>query len=364
MGPRKYARSFGTLPYRLSSRASRIRPEILGAPVTEPYGGPRPRGFPDDAAWVEKKFVLPEPACVFRIERGFADHNGFVFTEDFLPLPRAFHPRRHTARGLLTANTADIECSYLKRPTHIPSCKGRVVSLSSLHHDNYFHWILEILGRYRLAEENFDKPAYFYTQHKRKFQRDSLQTLGVDPERIISTDDHPIIEAENLIVPLYHQYPARHYDRDHLEWLRTHFAPPAAAPEEPPLRIFVSRAHAPRRKLRNEPELLGLLAKHGFTIVNLEDAGFAEQISMFARAEAVIAPHGAALANLAFAPAGCKVIELFPNVLNDSLHRLTGDIGGHYTFIRAGGSGSRETLHDDFTVPEDVLLAALEFHSL
>ena len=65
------------------------------------------------------------------------------------------------------------------------------------------------------------------------------------------------------------------------------------------------------RIVENEPELVALLSARGFTVVDPGTLSVADQITLFAEAECIVAPHGGALTNLAFASPGASVIELF-----------------------------------------------------
>lgn len=78
----------------------------------------------------------------------------------------------------------------------------------------------------------------------------------------------------------------------------------------PSRRIFVSRRDAPSRHMTNEDEAIDALSHYGIERVELSGLGFADQVALFAECELVVAPHGAGLTNLIFAPATCRVVEL------------------------------------------------------
>ena len=63
----------------------------------------------------------------------------------------------------------------------------------------------------------------------------------------------------------------------------------------------------------NENEVLELLVSRGFQAVTMDGRTVVEQAALLSRAECVVAPHGAALANLVFAPPGTTVVELTNN---------------------------------------------------
>jgi capsular polysaccharide biosynthesis protein len=79
-----------------------------------------------------------------------------------------------------------------------------------------------------------------------------------------------------------------------------------------PRRIYVSRQGAARRRIVNAEEAERLLAARGFEPVQLERLDIFEQAALFAGAEAVVAVHGAGLANLLFNDGRARLLELYP----------------------------------------------------
>lgn len=78
-------------------------------------------------------------------------------------------------------------------------------------------------------------------------------------------------------------------------------------------KIYVSRLGSLKRILVNEAELEAALAARGFTIVKPELLSVREQVALFHQADVIVAPAGAALANVLFCRPGAKIIELQPS---------------------------------------------------
>jgi capsular polysaccharide biosynthesis protein len=87
------------------------------------------------------------------------------------------------------------------------------------------------------------------------------------------------------------------------------------------------------------------LAGRGFERVDPGSLPVAEQIRAFAEAAVIVAPHGAALANLTFASPGAAVVELFPaGCLLPDFWRLAGGVPGlRYRYLSAPGGPRRPT---------------------
>ena len=82
-----------------------------------------------------------------------------------------------------------------------------------------------------------------------------------------------------------------------------------------PRRIYISRRYASSRVPRHIDALEWIAAARGYTPVHLEQMTALDQVALFASCEAIMAEHGAGLANLQYASPGCRVLELFPSAM-------------------------------------------------
>lgn len=78
-------------------------------------------------------------------------------------------------------------------------------------------------------------------------------------------------------------------------------------------KIYVSRRRDTKRVLVNELELERSLEALGFHVCEPADMTARDQVRLFADAEVIVSPTGAALANVIFAPSGAKVFEIQPS---------------------------------------------------
>jgi capsular polysaccharide biosynthesis protein len=120
------------------------------------------------------------------------------------------------------------------------------------------------------------------------------------------------------------------------DWLRAHL--PARATAGKPRRLYVTRgSRRNSRRLSNEAEVWPLLERRGFTRLDPGTVGVQEQIDHFAAAEVVVAPHGAGLSNLVFAPPGVRVLELFhPRYVNPCFWTIADNVGADYRYLVCG----------------------------
>jgi capsular polysaccharide biosynthesis protein len=132
-------------------------------------------------------------------------------------------------------------------------------------------------------------------------------------------------------------------------------------------RLFLWRkapSYGNARAIVNMNELARAARRAGFTIIEPMSMSINEQIKAFRDARIVIAPSGAALANLVFTPPECKVLCLaaafggaeyffFSNLMQALGHRIQFVVGPHV----AGQSG--HPLHRDYKIDVTVLNEAI-----
>jgi hypothetical protein len=93
-----------------------------------------------------------------------------------------------------------------------------------------------------------------------------------------------------------------------------------------PRRFYISRNA--RRKPSNQVEIEHYLSSKGFIIVEDHPRGIFDQAEIFSTASFIVAPHGAALANLAFSRPGIKVLEFLPGKFASQVYRQLSALNG------------------------------------
>jgi hypothetical protein len=155
----------------------------------------------------------------------------------------------------------------------------------------------------------------------------------VNLEKVIFAEAGVHLQAKELLVP---SLPAAACDCPPwvCDFLRARFLPKnLPAPDR---RLYISRALARRRRVVNESRVIERLARRGFELVTLENLSVLEQAALFARAEAIVAPHGAGLTNLVFCSPGAAVVELFhPTWVCDCYWQVSGHLGLRHEVILA-----------------------------
>ncbi len=121
-------------------------------------------------------------------------------------------------------------------------------------------------------------------------------------------------------------------------------------------RIYISRSKASKRRIKNETELLPILAKYNFEVVFPEELSYRDQVQLFQESRYIVGPHGAGFANTFFAR-NATVLELHPAQAVKPHYFLLckgRDLAYHYMI----GSAANEKL--DFEIPADAFEITLQ----
>ena len=219
-------------------------------------------------------------------------------------------------------------CPYQERNEHsifelealppLEKIEGKVAILSSLAGHVYYHWMFDILPRIELikrSEINLEDIDCFVVNSRSKtYQQETLDILGIPSHKILESDLHSHIQADEAVVPSFPGY-MDWIPPSTIDFLRHTFLPEAQFfTGNPCKKLYISRAKAKNRQIINEAEVSDLLTKRGFKTVFLEEMSVLEQVAIFNRAEIVVAPHGSGLTNIVFCSPDTKIVEIFsPN---------------------------------------------------
>ncbi|RYZ94347.1 MAG: glycosyltransferase family 61 protein, partial [Sphingobacteriaceae bacterium] len=127
--------------------------------------------------------------------------------------------------------------------------------------------------------------------------------------------------------------------------------------------IYISRAD--RRRISNEDELVIMLKKFNFVIIEDKKRSVTEQITIYHNASFVLGPHGASFSNIIWCTPGTHLFELFsPNYTPDFFLYLANVMDLKYSAFYEGVPNSNinyfDGLVEDIYIPVAKLEACLE----
>jgi len=205
---------------------------------------------------------------------------------------------------------------------------GPVLAVAELSGEMFFHWQLELLPRlgrvWQEAVQRWPDLRLWHNGGDHAYVRSGLQRLGIDPQRCLPQVDH--LQADLLVVPGFTASFGRP-SRANLQWLEQFWdlAAPiqsAVASTQSGGGVWLGRAGAVRRPVLSEP-----LWCEQLQLSVLRQGEIPSQLKQLEAADTLVAPHGAALANLLAARPGSSLLELVnpayqPNYFNDLIaHR-------------------------------------------
>ena len=132
------------------------------------------------------------------------------------------------------------------------------------------------------------------------------------------------MQVKNLLLPEVRPFTAC-FNGEELQMVHNYIV--ARIPEEYKsrtysARIYVTRRKAKYRKIVNEQEVVALLEKYGFSVIDFDDMTFWEQVAQMQAAKYIIAIHGAGMANIVFANPKTKILELLHEYKSPAAYRF------------------------------------------
>ena len=207
--------------------------------------------------------------------------------------------------------------------------KGRVLSLLSggASRDNFTHWFTDVIPRIKIYEEKFklhEIDKFYVPSFKYQYQKESLKILGINLNKIISSEKYKHITADYVFAtshPCYH-FPTK-VKKWSLNYLNQKFSS-FSCNKKKYRKIFIDRdqlqlidkknlkKYKNYRILINELEIKNYLRSKGFEIIKPENFSFKEQLKIFSNAKYIIGLYGAAMMMLTFCKKKTNVIEIKP----------------------------------------------------
>jgi hypothetical protein len=226
---------------------------------------------------------------------------------------------------------------------------------------NYYHWMCEVLPRVRAHDREpafHSLPMLVNDSELLPFQR---QTLGILNPAHVSPFPWRCARFKRLYLSSF--LSAGEVAPRLRPWFRELRSRLGSTPlTDAPRRLYLSRRDATRRRVTNDAEVAAALQQFGFESVTLDGRSVAEQLELFAGAEAIVFPHGAAGGNLPAAPAGTLVIECHArSLLNPSYWLLTQAMKHRYGIVASGDDAAGEPDYlADMTVDIPKLLRVVD----
>jgi hypothetical protein len=261
---------------------------------------------PDAIAWPAMRVLeLPEGA-VLTHEGAVGPDPGTVVTD--LGTVYRIDPRELLRR-----------CDVARRrgTQHLP---GTTISMLQLYPSNHAHTLMQGVSRLELFRRviDFDRvDRLLMNASAPAVMREAIARMGFGPDRVVEVPDNtPVLVGDRVLAATCIPQNGGMTPWG-LDFVRALFRVDRRERRDGPRRIYVMRSTSDQRGVVNDAEVRSALDARGFVPVTMEGRPLDEQAAVFASADAIVGVHGAALANLAFARPGTRVVELVgANTLN------------------------------------------------
>jgi tetratricopeptide (TPR) repeat protein len=193
------------------------------------------------------------------------------------------------------------------------------------------------------------------------WQRDLLRAVGVPDETLVHQELGRTYRCKEVVFRQYSRIDTAltPLDREIYDRVSRQLAGPPSAP--PSRRIFISRRNTRGRNLLNENELVEAMAARGLEVIEAESLSLLDKARLFRDAELVVGLGGSGMFNVAFCPAGTRVVSIESNntfIHNHSL--LFGSLGHRFAFILGKEDPTDpEPIHKNWTIDVERAAAAI-----
>ena len=238
---------------------------------------------------------------------------------------------------------------YMQILPPVAKLKGTVAYLSDTTPTNYYHWMCATLPliRFYQTSTNLSEIDWFYVGNfpLSGFHKETLKRAGISMHKVVQeacTTDRILAAISSRFIDFNDPISKEAY-----LFTRNLFHDECnVGIKHKKDRIYVKRGNATRRRVINEAEVIDLLEQYGFQAVEMDNKTVKEQAETFANAEAIVAPHGAALTNLLFAQSNTKVIEIFPNGYTNNCFYVLANYGDlNYFYLKCENISQNTKAH-------------------
>ncbi len=227
--------------------------------------------------------------------------------------------------------------------------KGLGVVLAAHNASNFYHWLHDVLpafGQLEAAGIRTDRIDHIVIgPDPQPFHLASLAMLGIRADRIVTLPQGLVrLDCEVLAMCRVGNGMGLQQSPRHPTWLCARLGADHVPGHAPSRRIVIERR---QRGFRAADRVHETLRARGYEIVRTEPLSFAEQVALFREARSIVAPHGAALALLAFCRPGTEVHEFYGEHVQPCFWTLSAQSGLRYRNYNGSSVSDAETVRSN-----------------
>lgn len=226
---------------------------------------------------------------------------------------------------------------------------------------NLFHWCLDVLQKIEFIDElitHSQKQDYLIilpTGHDSSFILDSLPAFEFS---VLEQSKHDILFVKELVL-VPGLAPTGNYRKEVIlklsRRLRDYFSI-YRQESTPNVKAYITRRNALKRRILNEDEIIPILERYGFEILDMDRMSFVDQVHWIQNAEMLVSLHGAGLTHMLWMSKPGKVLEIRArdDAHNNCYFTLASDLGLDYFYSFADQVNPRKTVQQsDFIIDKN-----------
>ena len=243
-----------------------------------------------------------------------------------------------------------------------------ILYVTTSNSQNFFHWFLDVLQKLEFIDQSRDQILNFKYKiiipngYNNSYSRKSLEAF--DLNFYYQEKNEIIISEQSILLP--NIAPTGNYRKNQVlklsQRMKNHWTKNITNNLNNK-RIYISRKNAQRRKLKNEDEIIPILKKYGFTILDFDKLNFEEQLKNILNSEILISIHGAGLTHMLWMNEKSKVLEIRArdNCNDNCYFTLASDLGHDYFYVIAEKTDPKKSDHlSDLTINKNYFLSQLQ----
>ena len=243
-----------------------------------------------------------------------------------------------------------------------------ILYVTTSNSQNFFHWFLDVLQKLEFIDQSRDQILNFKYKiiipngYNNSYSRKSLEAF--DLNFYYQEKNEIIISEQSILLP--NIAPTGNYRKNQVlklsRRMKNHWTKNITNNLNNK-RIYISRKNAQRRKLKNEDEIIPILKKYGFTILDFDKLNFEEQLKNILNSEILISIHGAGLTHMLWMNQKSKVLEIRArdNSNDNCYFTLASDLGHDYFYVIADKTDPKKSDHlSDLTINKSYFLSQLQ----
>ena len=208
---------------------------------------------------------------------------------------------------------------------------------------NFFHWNLDVLQKLEFIEQNKDEISssdlkiIIPNDHISDYIKNTLEAFDIN--FYYQKKDEIIFANSSILLPEI--APTGQFREEIIikinQRMRNHWINKKNIDLRNQKRIYISRKNSSRRRIINEAEIINILKKYDFSILDFDKLNFEEQIKNILNCEVLVGGHGSGLSHMLWMKPKSKIFEIrTQNNSNDNCYfSLASALEHDYYYVMA-----------------------------